>query len=200
MVITFIFWLLVNLVSEIFHFGFVFHLYLILLMIGDNYFNATRDWSLLNFKSPLIKHTVNVPAHRWLAIMYHVNNPGYWMFHCHLDFHNEIGMAMIMRDGGPGTTMNQTELDHFHHLVKPTSSRWCLSSKENDNNNSWPLWQMITVGGGTSVIIFVMVICICTRRRKQEGTSPTGSQHDNYIPSSPGNTQYGYHQTLNGDQ
>jgi hypothetical protein len=27
------------------------------------------------------------------------DNPGTWMFHCHLDFHSEIGMSMLLKVG-----------------------------------------------------------------------------------------------------
>jgi hypothetical protein len=27
------------------------------------------------------------------------DNPGTWMFHCHLDFHSEVGMALLIKIG-----------------------------------------------------------------------------------------------------
>jgi FtsP/CotA-like multicopper oxidase with cupredoxin domain len=35
----------------------------------------------------------------WMAVRYHVSNPGAWMLHCHIQNHMMGGMAMIIQDG-----------------------------------------------------------------------------------------------------
>lgn len=35
----------------------------------------------------------------WMAVRYHVENPGAFMLHCHIQSHLEGGMAMVMLDG-----------------------------------------------------------------------------------------------------
>lgn len=35
----------------------------------------------------------------WVAVRYHVNNPGPWLLHCHIENHLEGGMMMVIQDG-----------------------------------------------------------------------------------------------------
>ncbi|XP_017770706.1 PREDICTED: laccase-2-like isoform X2 [Nicrophorus vespilloides] len=46
-----------------------------------------------------IKDTVTVPDGGYTILRFNASNPGYWLFHCHIEFHVEIGMALIFRFG-----------------------------------------------------------------------------------------------------
>ncbi len=35
----------------------------------------------------------------WMAVRYHVNNPGAWLLHCHVQSHLQGGMSMAIQDG-----------------------------------------------------------------------------------------------------
>ena len=35
----------------------------------------------------------------YTIIRFLADNPGTWMFHCHLDFHSEVGMALLIKIG-----------------------------------------------------------------------------------------------------
>ncbi len=52
-----------------------------------------------NFDRPPIKDTTTVPAGGYTIIRFLANNPGTWMFHCHLEFHSEVGMAILIKVG-----------------------------------------------------------------------------------------------------
>ena len=52
-----------------------------------------------NFNRPPLKDTVTVPVGGYTIIRFYANNPGTWMFHCHLEFHTEIGMTLIFKIG-----------------------------------------------------------------------------------------------------
>ncbi|XP_033096053.1 laccase-1-like [Anneissia japonica] len=45
------------------------------------------------------KDTVIVPDGGYTIIRFHATNPGWWLFHCHLEFHVEIGMALVIHVG-----------------------------------------------------------------------------------------------------
>ncbi|CAH1282323.1 unnamed protein product [Diabrotica balteata] len=45
------------------------------------------------------KDTVTVPDGGYTIVRFKADNPGYWILHCHLEFHSEIGMAMIVQVG-----------------------------------------------------------------------------------------------------
>lgn len=53
--------------------------------------NATHE--------PVIKDTVTLPRRGFVRIRFRSCNPGYWFFHCHLQYHMEPGMKMIIKVG-----------------------------------------------------------------------------------------------------
>lgn len=46
-----------------------------------------------------IKDTVTVPDGGFTIIRFLANNPGFWLFHCHIEFHVEVGMALVFKVG-----------------------------------------------------------------------------------------------------
>ncbi|KAH8329363.1 hypothetical protein KR074_008677, partial [Drosophila pseudoananassae] len=52
-----------------------------------------------NFDHPPVKDTVTVPDGGYTIIRFEASNPGYWLFHCHIEFHAEIGMALVFKVG-----------------------------------------------------------------------------------------------------
>ncbi|KAL1506103.1 hypothetical protein ABEB36_005531 [Hypothenemus hampei] len=46
-----------------------------------------------------VKDTVTVPDGGYTVVRFQATNPGFWMFHCHLEFHAEIGMALVFKIG-----------------------------------------------------------------------------------------------------
>ena len=52
-----------------------------------------------NLDKPPIKDTVTVPVGGYSIFRFVADNPGSWLLHCHLDFHSEIGMALIIKVG-----------------------------------------------------------------------------------------------------
>ncbi|KAH8418852.1 hypothetical protein KR222_004583 [Zaprionus bogoriensis] len=52
-----------------------------------------------NLVNPPVKDTVTVPDGGYTIIRFEAYNPGYWLFHCHIEFHAEIGMALVVKVG-----------------------------------------------------------------------------------------------------
>ncbi|KAK6369278.1 uncharacterized protein PV06_08474 [Exophiala oligosperma] len=46
--------------------------------------------------TPARRDTFVVPANGYYVIRFVADNPGVWMFHCHIDWHLEQGLAMVM--------------------------------------------------------------------------------------------------------
>ncbi|KAF5712261.1 Cupredoxin [Fusarium mundagurra] len=55
---------------------------------------------LINLRNPPYRDTMGLPSQGWAAIRYVTDNPGAWMFHCHLQWHVVVGMAMVLVEGG----------------------------------------------------------------------------------------------------
>ncbi|XP_012944262.1 laccase-1 [Aplysia californica] len=49
-------------------------------------------------RAPL-KDTVTVPDGGYTIIRFRADNPGVWFFHCHIEFHSEIGMGLLFQVG-----------------------------------------------------------------------------------------------------
>ena len=54
-----------------------------------------------NFTNPVFKDVVMVPTNGYVIIRTPVDNPGNWIFHCHINYHVEHGMAMVLQFGEP---------------------------------------------------------------------------------------------------
>lgn len=51
------------------------------------------------YKRPPYKDTVIHPGPGYVKLRFRANNPGYWLFHCHMDWHLSIGMAVMIQVG-----------------------------------------------------------------------------------------------------
>ena len=51
------------------------------------------------FNAPPLKDTIAVPNNGYVVFRFRANNPGYWFFHCHFDFHQPIGMSLLLHVG-----------------------------------------------------------------------------------------------------
>ncbi|XP_050416521.1 uncharacterized protein LOC126830218 [Patella vulgata] len=45
------------------------------------------------------KDSVTVPDGGYTVLRFHANNVGFWLFHCHVEFHIEIGMGLVIQVG-----------------------------------------------------------------------------------------------------
>ncbi|XP_027207469.2 uncharacterized protein [Penaeus vannamei] len=45
------------------------------------------------------KDTVTIPDGGFTIVRFTADNPGWWLMHCHLTFHSEVGMAALLRVG-----------------------------------------------------------------------------------------------------
>jgi hypothetical protein len=69
----------------------------------------------LNLANPVRKDTVSVPRRGYVVLRFCADNPGIWMFHCHVLFHQASGMAMGILVGG----------DEEHELVDLSAKSLC---------------------------------------------------------------------------
>lgn len=60
-------------------------------MMAGDYRNFTRH-------NAVLKDTVVVPAGGWVAFIFNAKNPGYWLFHCHVEWHMAAGMTMLFQE------------------------------------------------------------------------------------------------------
>ncbi|KAL5234168.1 hypothetical protein ACI65C_001578 [Semiaphis heraclei] len=59
-----------------------------------------RDGRIVrNLRTAPLKDTVTVPDGGFTILRFIADNPGYWLFHCHIEFHVEVGMATVFKIG-----------------------------------------------------------------------------------------------------
>ncbi|KZT65204.1 multicopper oxidase [Daedalea quercina L-15889] len=45
-----------------------------------------------NNTAPMLRDTVVIPAYNWMILRFVADNPGYWAFHCHIQWHMAAGL------------------------------------------------------------------------------------------------------------
>ncbi|CDY11215.1 BnaA03g00510D [Brassica napus] len=69
---------------------------------GFGNYDPIRDARKLNLVNPQMHNTVGVPTGGWVVLRFIANNPGAWMFHCHMDAHLPYGIIMVfIVENGP---------------------------------------------------------------------------------------------------
>ncbi|XP_065208115.1 uncharacterized protein LOC135836952 [Planococcus citri] len=105
-----------------------------------------------NLRDPPLKDTVTVPAGGFTILRFYTHNPGYWLLHCHLDFHVEVGMAVVLKVGEekdfPSVPRNFPRCgDYYHQLNTPdqqtTRTTRNVSHVENSTTTNTSIIQRV---------------------------------------------------------
>lgn len=62
----------------------------------------------MNTKSALLRDTVYVPSRGYVVLYVPLNNPGLWLMHCHVLWHQAVGMGIVMQVGEISNAARQT--------------------------------------------------------------------------------------------
>merc|ERR1711879_150308 len=60
---------------------------------------------LKNLFDPPLKDNVAVPDAGFTVIRFLADNVGYWLFHCHMSWHNHLGMGLVIKVGDVENTI-----------------------------------------------------------------------------------------------
>ncbi|KAJ3494552.1 hypothetical protein NLG97_g4007 [Lecanicillium saksenae] len=74
-----------------------------------------KEAEFFNTQTPLLKDTVYIPSHGYVALRFPANNPGVWLMHCHVLWHQAVGMGVVLQIG------NTTE------ATKEKASQTCIA-------------------------------------------------------------------------
>lgn len=84
-----------------------------------------------NLDHPPLKDTVTIPSGGYTIIRFVADNPGVWFMHCHVEFHSESGMALLIRVNDPTNSILSKRPENW-----PTCGNFFNSNKQSDKNNS----------------------------------------------------------------
>lgn len=91
-----------------------------------------------NLKSPPVKDTVTVPDGGYTILRFEASNPGFWLFHCHIEFHAEIGMALVLKVGDNDEMLPVPKNFPTCSDYMPTGKDDELTDEDNDGPGSGP--------------------------------------------------------------
>lgn len=49
----------------------------------------------------VLKDTVNIPSNGYTVVRFRADNPGFWLLHCHFEWHMAMGMTLVVQVGEP---------------------------------------------------------------------------------------------------
>lgn len=64
----------------------------------EEYFNGNSTFAK-STHLPVVKDTVTMGWRSFVKIRFRATNPGYWLMHCHLEFHHKVGMVLLLKVG-----------------------------------------------------------------------------------------------------
>ncbi|XP_053398492.1 uncharacterized protein LOC123558060 [Mercenaria mercenaria] len=97
-----------------------------------------------NLVDPVAKDTVTVPDGGYSILRFHADNPGFWFFHCHIEFHANIGMGLLVQVGNesdmPKVPKNFPKCGNwqFTGYDEPEEDKQCVSGATS-------IWSVMTV-------------------------------------------------------
>lgn len=122
-----------------------------------------------NLKNAPLKDTVTVPDGGYTVIRFKADNPGYWLFHCHIEFHVEVGMALVFKVGEHnempplprefptcGSYLPDDNLEH-HTTEKLPNENQVVSI-----THWWPIIVLNSTTSAASVSILSRLIIVCS--------------------------------------
>ncbi|KAF9360897.1 hypothetical protein BGX26_007100 [Mortierella sp. AD094] len=93
---------------------------------GEGIHDPSQPYSgYLNTTNPARRDTVLVPSEQNVAIRFRATNPGVWLFHCHIEWHLQAGLAVTFIEAPelmPSVLkIDQSHIDHCKALGIPYS-------------------------------------------------------------------------------
>lgn len=96
-----------------------------------------------NFKDAPIKDTITVPDGGYTILRWQASNPGYWLFHCHIEFHVEMGMAIVFKVGEdetyPPLPKNFPQCNNYLPPATSSSNEESFTYKVNEASDDYQL-------------------------------------------------------------
>ncbi|KAI4386995.1 hypothetical protein MLD38_004864 [Melastoma candidum] len=132
--------------------------------IGHGIYNNVTDPATFNLVDPPFQNTASVPKDGWLAIRFRADNPGVWLWHCHLDKHYTWGMnsVFIVKNGDTDETsikdpppyMPQCHQDNAYPGIHPASGLLVFGALSFESLDPYHSLCALSQEGILSVIVF----------------------------------------------
>lgn len=103
--------------------------------------NMTRTWepseaSSLNFDNPTRRDVTMLPALGWLVVAFKVDNPGNWLFHCHIAWHVSGGLSVdfVESRDEQAALISDEELQDYNQVCTEWDSYYATAPYKQDDS------------------------------------------------------------------
>ena len=85
-------------------------------------YNASdhADWP----EYPMLRDTVYVRPQSYIVMRFKADNPGVWLFHCHIEWHLEQGLAFQLIEDPQGIQKNEKITDNHKQICEKVGVPW----------------------------------------------------------------------------
>ncbi|XP_013191002.1 uncharacterized protein LOC106135292 [Amyelois transitella] len=122
-----------------------------------------------NLKNPPIKDTVTVPDGGYTVLRFKADNPGYWLFHCHIEFHVEVGMALVFKVGEHKDMVPvPRDFPTCGSYIPDNMLEHATTEKPKEENNYisithwWPVVVMNSTSSANNLDNLVSIVFLCS--------------------------------------
>ncbi|GFR72286.1 laccase-4 [Elysia marginata] len=147
------------------------------------------------------KDTIPVGDRSVVIVRFRADNPGFWFFHCHIELHTELGMALVIQSGNvsemPLPPYGFPKCKNWDTDDTPPQPLPLATGGEFDSQGNFSTIAETPVIVGIAVLICVSLVAVmlgilhCLRARSRDGDS-----RYQLIQSSTAHSQAGPYRSL----
>jgi hypothetical protein len=114
---------------------------------GSGNYDAERDVPNYNLENPTLRDTVTLWPLERVAVRFVANNPGTWLFHCHITAHLVMGMGFALvvspdEIGTPSKVQAYVDNKAWKKGVLQTLAMVMVAAAARRKCLSWVDWQL----------------------------------------------------------
>ena len=91
--------------------------------------HTTVGWQT---KNPVRRDTITMPPNGHIALAWPLDNPGIWLFHCHIAWHSSQGFAAALIES-PALVKGNDAIKDWDSVFAPMCKKWM----DFDNTNEY---------------------------------------------------------------
>lgn len=93
-------------------------------VVGQDFGNYSGDVSSLNTSNPPRRDVASLPGDGYLALAFKLDNPGTWLAHCHIAWHQSEGLALQIVENETKLKSSSLVTSAQQKTLENTCSSW----------------------------------------------------------------------------
>ncbi|SCV02995.1 LANO_0G01508g1_1 [Lachancea nothofagi CBS 11611] len=110
-------------------------------------------------KVPMTRDTINIPGSSYAVIRFLANNPGFWLLHCHVEWHMSKGLGVVLAEGNAkiAAVPNAFQRPDDYRTISGAAD---TGTAETDSSDSKVEPKPIPTSKWKVLIIYMLVMCL----------------------------------------